>query len=236
MRIFNVVAMVAALGAGAGAPALAQADEGHITVTGNGSAEAVPDMASVSLGVVTEAATAAEAMAANSAALAEVMATLTGAGIEARDIQTSGLSLNPAYEDNYQGGPEGPKVRGFIAQNNVTVRVRALDSLGGVLDAAVGQGANTLYGLSFGLQEPEPKMDDARRDAIADARRKAELYALAAGVTLGEVVSISEQVNYGGPMPEMRAASFAKDSGVPVAEGELSLSASVTVVYDLNDD
>jgi len=118
----------------------------------------------------------------------------------------------------------------------VTVRVRALDSLGGVLDAAVGQGANNLYGLSFGLQEPEPKLDEARRDAIADARRKAELYALAAGVTLGEVVSISEQTGYDRPMPEMRAASFAKDSGVPVAEGELSLTASVTVVYDLNDD
>lgn len=235
MRIFNVVAMALALGAAAAGPALAQDDEGHITVTGNGSAEAVPDMASVSLGVVTEAATAAEAMAANSAALSEVMATLTGAGIESRDIQSSGLNLSPAYEDNYQGGPEGPKVRGFIAQNMVTVRVRALDSLGGVLDAAVGQGANNLYGLSFGLQEPEPKLDEARRDAVADARRKAELYALAAGVTLGEVVSISEQIDRVGPMPEMRAASFAKDSGVPVAEGELSLTASVTVVYDLND-
>ncbi|AMY70093.1 SIMPL domain-containing protein [Frigidibacter mobilis] len=236
MRIFNVVAMVAALGMGAGVPALALADEGHITVTGNGNAEAAPDMASVSLGVVTEAATAAEAMAANSAALTEVLATLTGAGIERRDIQSSGLSLSPAYEDNYQGGPEGPKVRGFIAQNNVTVRVRALDSLGGVLDAAVGQGANNLYGLTFGLQDPGPKMDDARRDAVADARRKAELYALAAGVKLGEVISISEQVDYGGPIPQqMRAASFAKDSGVPVAEGELSLSASVTVVYDLAD-
>lgn len=236
MRIFNVVATVMALGAVAAGPALAQEDEGHITVTGNGSAEAVPDMASVSLGVVTEAATAAEAMAANSAALAEVMATLTGAGIEARDIQSSGLNLSPAYEDNYQGGSEGPKVRGFIAQNMVTVRVRALDSLGGVLDAAVGQGANNLYGLTFGLQEPEPKLDEARRDAVADARRKAELYATAAGVTLGEVVSISEQVDYGGPMPQMRAASFAKDSGVPVAEGELSLTANVTIVYDLNDD
>ncbi|MBC7139449.1 MAG: SIMPL domain-containing protein [Defluviimonas sp.] len=235
MRIFNVVATAVALGGAAAGPALAQAAEGHITVTGNGSAEATPDMASVSLGVVTEAATAAGAMAANSAALTEVMATLAEAGIEPRDIQSSGLTLSPAYEDTYQGGPEGPRVRGFVAQNMVTVRVRALGSLGGVLDAAVGQGANTLYGLGFGLQDPVPKLDDARREAIADARRKAELYALAAGVTLGEVVSISEQVDYGRPMPEMRAASFAKDAGVPVAEGELNLTASVTVVYDLTD-
>ncbi len=235
MRIFNVVATAVALGGAAAGPALAQAAESHITVTGNGSAEAAPDMASVSLGVVTEAATAAGAMAANSAALTEVMATLAEAGIEPRDIQSSGLTLSPAYEDTYQGGPEGPRVRGFVAQNMVTVRVRALGSLGGVLDAAVGHGANTLYGLGFGLQDPEPKLDDARREAIADARRKAELYALAAGVTLGEVVSISEQVDYGRPMPEMRAASFAKDAGVPVAEGELNLTASVTVVYDLTD-
>lgn len=242
MKAFHTVAALLTLALTTASPVAAQEigtpgmGRGHITVTGEGMVQASPDMATISLGVETEAATAAEAMDENSAALSGVMETLSAAGIAPRDIQTSGLNLSPVYEEYREGAPaDGPRVRAFRAQNTVTVRVRALDQLGGVLDAAVGSGANTLYGLGFGLQDPQPKMDEARAAAVADARRKAELYAQAAGVTLGPVAAISEQGGMPVPMMEMRAASFAKDSGVPVSAGELDLSANVTVVWELGE-
>lgn len=232
MRIFNVVATVAALGVAGAAPALA---EEHIRVTGEGRVSAAPDMATVTLGVISEGTTAGEAMGANGQAMRKVMEALTGAGLETRDVQTSGLTLNPVYADPPQGSaPDaGPRIRGFQAQNMVTLRVRALDNLGAVLDAAVNSGANNLYGVSFGLQNPEARLDEARKAAVADARRKAELYAAAAGVTLGAVESIDEQGSGGGmPMPQMRA-SFAKEADTPVAGGEVDLNANVEVVYDI---
>ncbi|MEI4486706.1 SIMPL domain-containing protein [Frigidibacter sp. MR17.14] len=208
-------------------PALA---EEHITVTGEGSVAARPDMATITLGVVSEGATAAEAMAANSDAVAKVMAALSGAGIAEADLQTSSLNVNPVYEDRTPQVPDdAPTLRAFQAQNMLTVRVRALDSLGAVLDGAVSAGSNQIYGLGFGLAETQPKLDEARRAAVADARRKAELYAEAAGVKITGVESIAEDGGYARPM-EMRTASFAKD--VPVAEGELDMTARVTVVFD----
>ncbi len=134
------------------AVALAEAPVPQISVTGEGRVDVAPDMATVSLGVTTQGATAAEAMAANSAAVQAVLDRLTAAGIAARDVQTTGLSLNPLWS-NYDSGQQ-QKIEGYAAANMVTVRVRALDGLGGVLDAAVSDGANTLNGLSFGLATP----------------------------------------------------------------------------------
>jgi uncharacterized protein YggE len=115
----------------------------------------------------------------------------------------------------------------------VTVRVRALDALGAVLDGVVSDGANTLNGLGFGLAEDRPLMDEARRLAVADAAAKARLYAEAAGVTLGRVRSISEAGGYAPPMPLAMEAGYAKSADVPVAPGELSISASVAIVYEI---
>ncbi|HMO71946.1 MAG TPA: SIMPL domain-containing protein [Paracoccaceae bacterium] len=203
----------------------------RITVTGEGRVDAVPDLATISLGVTTEAKSAAEALAANNAAMAAVLERLRAAGVADRDLQTTGLSVNPVWS-GYERSGGRPEITGFQAANVLTVRVRALDTLRGVLDAAVKDGANTLNGLAFGLAEPQPALDEARARAVADARRKAELMAAAAGVTLGRIDSITEGGG-GAPYPQFRAESAMVADAVPVAQGEVSLSASVTVVWRL---
>jgi uncharacterized protein YggE len=209
---------------------LAEAPVAQISVTGEGRVDAVPDMATVSLGVTTQGATAAEALAANSAAVQAMLDRLTAAGIAARDIQTTGLSLNPLWS-NYDSSPV-QKIEGYAASNMVTVRVRALDGLGGVLDAAVTDGANTLSGLSFGLADPEPALREARAKAVQDARARAEVLAGAAGVKLGRVLSITEGGLAGpSPMPMYRAE--AAMAPVPVAGGEVAMSVTATLVWEI---
>lgn len=218
------------------AAALAQeapaADAGRLTVTGEGRAAVAPDMATVMLGVTSEAETAKAAMDETSAGVAALLQTLAEAGVEPRDIQTTGLSLTPVWDGRtYDSGP--PEITGFAASNAVTVRVRELDALGGLLDAALESGANTFNGLSFGLAEPRPAEDEARADAVADARRKAERIAAAAGVTLGEVVSIYEDMGGPPPQPMFRMEAAMASDAVPVAPGELDLTARVTVVWEI---
>ncbi|SPH24927.1 26 kDa periplasmic immunogenic protein [Defluviimonas aquaemixtae] len=229
MRFANLAAIAVLLLALQGT-AVAQEPPATITVTGEGRVEAAPDMATISLGVTTEAETASAAMTENSDAVAAVLTRLAETGIDDRDIQTSGLSLGPRYNYRSSDG-EAPEITGYTVSNMVTVRLRALDTLGGILDRVVSDGANTLNGLAFGLQDDRDAMDEARRGAVAEAARKAALYADAAGVTLGPILSIHE----GGammPQPKMMAeASFARDGGVPVAGGELSIGADVTIVY-----
>ncbi len=226
VSLFAVMALVTL-------PALAdERPPATIAVTGEGQVEAAPDMATVSLGVQTDADTAAAAMAENSAKLAAVIERLKAAGIEPRDIQTSGLSLGPRYDYGKQDGTP-PTVTGYTASNMVTVRVRALDNVGAVLDDVVSGGANTLNGLSFGLADDRPLMDEARNEAVADAAARAALYAKAAGVTLGRVMMIAEAGGYAPPRPMAMEAGFAKASDMPVAPGELTISASVSVVYEI---
>lgn len=212
-------------------PVLADDSTPILSVTGEGQVQAAPDMATVTLGVTNDADSAKAALDANNQAVSAVFAELKAAGIDARDIQTSGLSLGPRYEYPASGG--NPTTNGFTATNMVTVQVRALDKVGTVLDAVVQQGANTLNGISFGLQDPVPATDEARKAAVADARRKAELYAAAAGVKLGSIRSISEN---GGSAPvPMAAAAFEKAGSVPVAAGQMAVSASVSIIYDLKE-
>jgi uncharacterized protein YggE len=212
-------------------PMIASADDdGRITVTGEGRVDAAPDMATVSLGVVTEGTTAAEAMAANSIQLAAVLEQLKMGGIEDRDIQTSGLSLNPNWQQT-EADPT-PRIMGYQASNMLSVRVRKLDQLGTVLDKTISDGANNFNGLSFGLSDPEPAMNEARKRAVADAQGRARLLTKAAGLTLGPVVSISEGGGFGGPQPMYRMDAAAA-SPVPVAAGEVSTTASVTMVFEL---
>lgn len=229
MRLFPIAATALMLAL----PAWAETVPATISVTGEGRVEIAPDMATLNLGVTTEADTAAAALTANSEGLAAALARLKEAGIAERDIQTSGLTVNPRYE--YPNDGSQPRVNGYMASNMVMVRVRDLSILGATLDGAVAEGANTLNGIAFGLQEPDATMDEARRRAVTDAAHKAALYAEAAGVKLGRVASITEQMNYGGPQPMMLAeASMAKDAGsVPVASGELTVSSTVSVVYEI---
>jgi uncharacterized protein len=202
-----------------------------ISVSGEGRVATSPDMAMISLGVTTFGDTAAAAMAKNSEEQAKVMANLTAAGIEAKDIQTTGLMLNPNWSYDSSGG--AGTINGYTAMNMVNVRVRALDGLGGVLDAAIKDGANTLNGLTFGVADPQPVNDEARKRAVADAQRKAALLAEAAGVKLGAVIAISEQTGYADPSPMFRAEASAAPSGVPVAGGEVAMTVMVNVTWAL---
>jgi uncharacterized protein len=231
MRPMFPLAMALVAGAALAAPVLAQTPA-QITVTGEGQVEAAPDMATMTLGVTTEGPTPAEAMAANSSQLAAVLERLRGAGISDQDLQTTGLSLNPNWQNDATG--TAPRIAGYVATNMLTVRIRALDGLGAVLDAAIGQGANTFNGISFGLADPAPAMNEARRRAVADAMARAELLAGAAGVPLGPVLSITEGGASGWPAPAYRMDAAAA-SPVPVAAGQVSTQASVTMVFSLGE-
>jgi uncharacterized protein YggE len=229
MRALSALILSTALALPVAAPALAEDDMTRtISVTGTGTVEVAPDMATLMIGVTTQAPTAAEALAANSKATDAVIARLTASGIEARDMQTSNLSINP----NWTGYDSStPTISGYVASNMLTVRVRALDTTGAVLDAAVADGANTLNGMTFGLADPEPAYNEARKEAVADARAKAELLALAAGVKLGPVLSISDAGAMTDPAPMYRDAVSA--SPVPVVGGELGLIANVSVTFEI---
>ncbi|MCR8723846.1 SIMPL domain-containing protein [Frigidibacter sp. ROC022] len=222
-----IAALPAAAQQGAGAGAVAPM--ASLTVSAEGHVDAAPDMAVVSVGVTTTGETAAGALAENSDRVAALLATLKRQGIEARDIQTSGLNLNPVFDkDGQKAGRQ--EITGYRVSNVVTVRVRALDRLGPVLDQMVENGANQLNGLSFGLSEPGPLQDQARERAVAEALRRARLLADAAGVELGRIVTIQEGGSSPGSQP-----MFAREAAmaVPVAGGEVSVQASVTIVFEL---
>lgn len=199
-----------------------------LSVTGTGSVEAVPDLATLSIGVTTQGDTASAALAANSALLEAVFAQLTATGIAARDMQTSYLAVNPNFTGYDDLG--APLIAGYIATNTLMVQVRQIDTLGAVVDAALGSGANTLNGLAFSLADPQTALDGARREAVDDARARAKLLATAAGMTLGRVLSISEA----GTGLEVQPAYRAEAAALPLAQGEIALSASVTMVFEIN--
>ena len=204
----------------------------RLTVTGEGRASAVPDMATITLGVQREARTAGAAMSAASEAASAVLATLEGAGIESRDIQTTRLGLDPRYARPTDNAP--PKITGYIASNGLIVRVRDLTDLGGLLDAVISDGANSFRGISFGVSDPTDLAAEARRDAVRDAAARAETLAGAAGVSLGPLQSLTEGGGDGGPAPIMRGAMMA-EAAVPLAEGEIDITARVTLVYEIID-
>lgn len=200
-----------------------------ITVSAAGYAYAEPDRATVSAGVAAEADTAAAALSANTELMQKVVAGLKESGIDAKDIQTSNFNVEPRYSNPREGAP--PTIDGYRVSNQVTVLVRDLKALGGLLDKLVSLGANQVSGLSFEVSKAETLKDEARKEAVANARRRAELLAAAAGAEIGEVVTIAEDVGYGGPRPmAMRAA---KAESVPIEAGTETLEARVTVTWKL---
>jgi uncharacterized protein YggE len=220
--------LVAAFALLVSAPAVAQSDlPPAISVTGEASISVPPDLAAVDAGVASDAKTAREASEANNAAMAKVLAALKAANIDAKDIQTSRLSLQPQYAPN-RAGPSS--VVGYRASNRVTVRIRDVSKVAGVIDTLVGAGANDVGNISFEVSQASKLLDDAREKAVADARRKAEIYAKAAGVTLGAPLSISEE---GAPQPVFRAKMAAPLAAAPtpIAQGEETLSISVSVTW-----
>lgn len=226
-------------------PALAQEApqaprRGTITIEGRGEVQAAPDTAYVTSGVTTQAATAREALDANTQAMAQLLETLKEVGIEAQDIQTSGFSVSPNYvysdERDANGYTLPPKIMGYQVANSVTIRVRALENLGAILDKSVTVGANTINGVSFAVNDPTNLLDEARKKAFDDARRKAELYAGAAGLGLGDITSISEAQDFGQPIPYAMKSAVAEAAAapVPVEAGQLSFAINVSVGWDLN--
>jgi uncharacterized protein len=210
-------------------PALAQtAFPPAISVTGEATMSVAPDQAQVDGGVTSDAKTAREASDANNAAMGKVLLALKGAGIDEKDYQTSRLSLQPKYAPD-RSGPS--TVVGYRASNRVTIKVRDVNKIAGVIDVLVAAGANEIGGINFVVSQASKLLDDIREKAIADARRKAEIYAKAAGVTLGEPLSIAEE---GGSMPVFRGkmpAPMATMAPAPIAQGEEMLSVAVSVSW-----
>ncbi len=208
-----------------------------VSVTGEGRAAIAPDMAILSLTVMRTADTAQAALAANTAAMREVLAALKAAGLADRDIQTSEFSIFPRYsqpEPNRQGGNEMPQIIGYQVSNGLTLRVRDLQKLGDLIDQSVKLGVNQGGQITFTNTDPKGAMQDARRDAVADAMAKAKILTEAAGVALGPVVSIEENSLRPEPMPLMRSMAMAKESdAVPVAGGENTYSVTVDMRFEI---
>ena len=199
-----------------------------ISVVGEGSVSVPPDRARIDAGVASDARTAREASEANNVAMAKVLAALKGAGIDEKDVQTSRLALQPQYAPN-RSGPSA--IVGYRASNRVSIRLRDVTKIASVIDTLVGAGANDIGNISFSVSEASKLLDEAREKAVADARRKAEIYAKAAGVTLGAPLSVVEE---GSPAPVFRAkaaAPMAAAAPTPIAEGEETLSVSVAVTW-----
>ena len=217
------------------ATALAQAapasDGTLLSVSSRAEARKAPDIATFSAGVVTQAAAGNAAMRQNAEQMNRVLAAIKAAGVADKDVQTSGISLNPQYryEEN-----QPPRITGYQASNTVNVKLREVAKMGKVLDALVASGANQVNGPSFGIDDPEPLYDRARLDALKAARARAETYAGALGVRVRRIVSISE----GGaampsPMPRMAMMKAEAYDSTPVAAGESSVSVNLDVVFEL---
>lgn len=225
----------AALLAQAVPPATASAETmvPAITVSGEATIETAPDLAEVDGGVTTEAKTAREASDANARAMTAVIAALKSAGVAEKDIRTARLSLYPVMTPARNDPPRASQIVGYRAGNSVTVKVREIAKVADTLDALVSAGANTIGNIRFVVSNPSKVLDEARAQAVGDARRKAELYAKAAGASLGKPLAISEA---GAAPPPMIFAARAKDAGaasIPIAPGEQTLHVNVNVTYEL---
>jgi hypothetical protein len=204
-----------------------------LNLSAYGESHIAPDMATISLGVTSTAATAAQAMAANATQMTQVVAALKKAGIAAKDIQTSGLNLNAqyAYEQN-----QPPKLTGYQASNQVAVIVHDLPRLGAAVDATVNAGANQINGIGFGLQDPTTAENAARQEAVKALQAKADLYAKATGYRVTRLVSLNEGGGYAPPAPMAMTAykrGVAQAPESPVEAGELKVRIDITGLYEV---
>lgn len=204
-----------------------------LNLSAAGETRIAPDQATITLGVQTQAATAAEAMAQNRARMNAVIAALKAERIAERDIQTAGLNLNAQYA--YDNG-KPPRLTGYQASNDVTVTVRDLAQLGAAADAVVKAGANQINGIAFGIANPRAAEDQARRAAVQTLSAKAALYAEATGLRIARLVNLSEAGGYAPPPPRpmFRMAAMADAAQTtPVQPGELTVRVEVSAIYEL---
>ena len=200
-----------------------------ITISGHGEVRAVPDTAMLSAGVSTDGPTAAAALSANNLRMQAVMAAIKKLGVPDKDIRTANFSVSPQYA-NISG--QAPHITGYRASNQVEVRLEDIGKLGTVLDALVAAGANQMNGVSFLIRNDAELLTQARVAAVAEARAKAETFANAAGVGLGSILSIGEQGG-GVIVPEFSIQAEKAVRSVPVALGEQSVGADVTIVWEI---
>ena len=215
-------------------PTAVASDATLLNVSAQAEAHRVPDIATLSAGVVTQAVDGNTAMRENAVQMDKVMAAIKAAGIAERDIQTSGINLSPQYR---YAENEPPKITGYQASNTVSLKVRDITKLGKVLDSLAAQGANQINGPSFEIDQPEPVYDEARLAALKKSQARAETYAKALGLRVRRIVSISEG-NQGGfrPMPMMAMAagrSAKAEMDTAVSPGETTVSVNLDVVFEL---
>lgn len=214
---------------GFGAFAQERKMERTITVAATGAVDVEPDIATISTGVMSEAPTAREALTKNTEAMKKVVDGLKAKGIDARDIQTTQFQIDPTYQTAKDGS--APKIVGYRVNNSVSLIVRDIGKLGEIIDAVVTLGANQAGHIGFEASKAETLRDEARKLAIANALRRAKLYAEAAGASVGQVLTISEGVVNAAPMPMGRVAMSAK--AVPIERGTERLEVSVQVTWAL---
>jgi len=203
--------------------------ERTIAVSASGMVVVEPDLAHISTGVVTEGETAKDAIARNNAVMGKLIAGLKAGGIAARDIQISALNVEPRYTQAKDGRPA--VLSGYRVTNQVRLTVRDVTKVGEVLDQAITLGANQVHGIGFDVANAETLKDEARKQAIANARRRAELYATAAGVQLGPVLQITESGHAMRPFAGAQRAAMA--ASVPIEAGTRTLAVEVHVTYGL---
>lgn len=224
------------------APAAAQAQTAvqvqpingtRLDIAATGEVTRVPDVAIISTGVVTRAATATAAIRANATRMERVRAALRAAGIADKDIQTSSLNLNPEY--NYQQN-QPPRLTGYTATNQVSVRFRDIAETGKILDVLVAEGANQISGPNLTIDKPEEALDEARLKAVTNGRARADLYARALGMRVVRLLSVSESGGYAVPPPMpmyARAESMAADASTKIDPGEQKVQVSVSMSFEL---
>jgi uncharacterized protein len=229
LGILALVGLAAAALAGVGRPEPARSqddDSRHVTVSGSGRVASVPDVASFSFGVSSRSATAKGALDANASEMRRVIAALHAAGVASKDIRTEQVSLMPELDEN------GRVVTGYAASNSVSARMDELGDAGNVVDAAVGAGANQVYGPALSREDQTELYAKALRNAVADARRKAEAVADASNASVGRVLTVVEQ-GVGGPQPLYEARAAMADDSTPIEPGTEQIQAGVTVTFAL---
>jgi hypothetical protein len=204
-----------------------------VEVSGQGSVSAAPDFAQATLGVTTRGKTAGEAMAANAKAANALVSLIKAEGVAPADIQTSDVSISPMFSEPSPGQTTPQTIIGYSVSNNVSVMVRDIPRLGPLLDKAVAAGANSIYGIGFGHNNPSALLDKARPLAVADARRKAEIYASAGGARIGRLMVLTEEAGRQPPVAFSRAYAAGAAAPTPIEAGEDKLTVTVTARFEL---
>ena len=204
----------------------------RLDISATGEVTRVPDVAVISAGVVTRSTTATAALQEAADRMERVITALKRAGIQDRDIQTSSVSLNPEYR--YPEN-QSPQLTGYTASNQVTIRFRDIRNSGKILDALVAQGANQINGPNLTIDKPEAALDEARANAIAAGRARAELYARSLGLHVARIVAVSESGGYAvpPPAPPMPMTARMEAAQTKIEPGEQKLQVSVSMTFEL---